>query len=370
MARLFLHVGTSKAGSTAFQELMVRNRRQLSAHGLDYGTGLRGPNHLDLALAFCTPSTRMARTFGVQGDADRRRLRQAMGRGFRKACESDGSWVVSSEHLSTLLKRPADIVALADYLSGYFSRISVLFVLRRVGYWLPSAYIESVRGGSVRLLDAGYAHQRRRLLHQRELVQRWQHAFRTDRVAALPFLEADKSNAHALPYRLLQAMGISSPEEVAWSTPPAVRNESMSAYATEVLRTVNPMIKTSALRSTKSRTRVISYVTATWPGAGIALTPEAAEALKESEADDIDLAQEAFAVGADWSDWASQPPAPTRPQLTLTEGQREDAMRRLSQARMIDGDGAGPATVRKWTARLAQPFRRVWHHPSRLLRRS
>ena len=246
MATLFLHVGTSKAGSTALQEFLSHNPGPLAAHGLAYGPAFPGSNHLELATAFSTRSTRVARDLGVGDASARRRLQRSLGRRFERAVDDDARWILSSEHLGTLLTRSEDIATLAGFLRRYFDRIVVVVVLRRIGYWLPSAYVESVRGGSTKLLDADYVEQRRRLLDHRRLLRRWEDGFGPDQTGALPFLESDRTDASAFCFRVLSALGLGQPDHVAWSTPPQVSNESMSAYATEVLRSANPVLRTSS----------------------------------------------------------------------------------------------------------------------------
>jgi hypothetical protein len=336
VATVYVHVGTSKAGSTSIQNFMHQNRHTLMTYGLSYGPGLRGTNHVEAAAAFCTRSSRVAREVGVHGETDRQRLQRWLDSALARAA-GERNCILSSEHLSTLLKRPDDIAAFGRFMRRHFDRVVVIVVLRRVGHWLPSAYVESVRGGSVKLLDAEYVHQRRRLLDQRRLVRLWAEACRPDDIGALPFLESDKSHVWALVDRMLIACGVERPREVAWTTPPALRNPSMGGYATEVLRLANPMLTTSRWRRKSRRRRVIDYVAQTWPGSGLTLTPAAEDALTTRGWDDGTIAGDEVAWGLDWERWVTQPQPEVRPQLTLTEKQRDEAMRLLAQEKMVRG---------------------------------
>ncbi len=367
MATLFLHVGTSKAGSTALQEFLSHNPGPLAAHGLAYGPAFPGSNHLELATAFSTRSTRVARDLGVGDASARRRLQRSLGRRFERAVDDDARWILSSEHLGTLLTRSEDIATLAGFLRRYFDRIVVVVVLRRIGYWLPSAYVESVRGGSTKLLDADYVEQRRRLLDHRRLLRRWEDGFGPDQTGALPFLESDRTDASALCFRVLSALGLGQPDHVAWSTPPQVSNESMSAYATEVLRSANPVLRTSTLRPVLARRRAIAFITRTWPGPRGGLTPEAALQLRTLELDDISIARSRYAIGTGWDEWAAEPPPRTGPQTVLTDTERAQALDLLRHEGLIteSGSAAGPSGA----ALLGAPLRRAWQRLGRPVRR-
>ena len=367
MATLFLHIGTSKAGSTALQEFLAHNRRPLSEHGFVYGPAFAGSNHLELAAAFCTRASRVTRDFGVTDEGDRRRLERSLARRLEATVDDDARWIVSSEHLGTLLSRSEDISALARFLRRFFDRIVVAVVVRRVGYWLPSAYVESIRGGSTKLLDPDYVQQRRRLLDHRRLIRRWQERFEPDQVGALAFLESDKGDPSALSFRVLSALGLTRPDHVAWSAPPHLSNASMSAYATEVLRLANPRLRISALRPVAARRRVLSFITATWPGPALKLTPEAAGELRVLELDDVTLAESRFAIGGNWEEWAAQPAPRTREQVELSDAERAEAFAILSREGLLGAADASPGSAA--LARAAASLRLVWQRLGRPLRR-
>src|SRR5437762_8200031 len=103
-----------------------------------------------------------------------------------------------------MVRRPAGLAALADFLHQFFDDVDVLFVLRRGDYWLPSSYAEYVTSGGSRPLDAAFVRRREPMLRVRRLLRRWERAFGPGSVKAVPFLEADKANPVALPARILR----------------------------------------------------------------------------------------------------------------------------------------------------------------------
>lgn len=335
MTQLLLHVGTSKAGSTALQDFLALNTPRLRDHGLTCCPALRGPNHTELAVAFRRRPTRISRELGVGTERQRLRLLGRIDRRLRRAAGGDTTWIASTEHLSSLLVRREEIEDLAGLLGRHFDRVRILLVLRRGDHWLPSAYVESVRAGNTRPLDADYVHSRRRTLDHAALVRRWRRCF--DEVHAVPFLESDKRDPLALPVRVLQAAGIPEDAHRPWRVP-RLGNESVSESATEVLRLVNPALRTSPWRPTRSRRHAVAAVARAWPGPPTALTPEAATALDTAGWRDTGVASSPHAVGPGWDAWAAQPPAPIRPQRELGPQDVATAVRTLHDMGLLHPD--------------------------------
>lgn len=334
MATLLLHVGTSKAGSTAIQDGLAGNRAALAAHGVAYYPALPGPNHTELAAAFGTRPSRVAAALGVSSGDDRARLQRALRRGLARSLRPGQTWLASSEHLASMLTRADDLDALRAFLAEFFDDVRVVVVLRRGDYWLPSAYVEYVKAGGTEPLDAAFVHRRRRTLDQQALLERWAQAFGTRAVRAVPYLESDKRDWQALPARLLAAMDLSEAAD-GWVRPARLRNESIGGYATEVLRMANPALRTSGLRPTTSRHRAIATVARLWPGPATALTPEAAAALDAAGWRDTGVAASPYAVGEGWDAWAAQPPADTTPAPRLDAVEQAAVRATLRERRLV-----------------------------------
>jgi hypothetical protein len=311
VTKLVLHIGLSKTGTTAFQEFAAANADRLAEHGLSHADMLRGPNHSQLAVAFSGQINQIAQSLGVENERDRAKLRRRVVKRMSRDSERAPAWLVSSEQLSTMLQRQRRITDLAHALHEVFDDITVIAAIRRADYWLPSAYVEAIARGGTRPMDDQFVRRRGYLLRHPRLLRRWGRAFGPGKVLAVPFLEEDKHLPTALPARLLAAAGLPEDVVAGWPRPPGIRNPSLSAEAVEMLRQLNPRLELSTLRPVSSRRAIAELVGERHPGPPPALTPEAADYLKQHRLIRSGVAKSRFAAGSGWDKWPQQPAAPT-----------------------------------------------------------
>lgn len=312
MTRLVLHIGLHKTGTTAFQSFISHNRDELAKQGLHYPDMFRGPNHAELAVAFSSRITRVSVAYDVQSEADRARLRGELPRLLADARSQPG-WIASSEHLTTMLRKPKEIRPLAEFLHGIFDDVLVLVTLRRADYWLPSMYVESIKSGGTRPLDEFFVQRHRYLLDHRWLFRRWSNAFGRGNVRAIPFLESDKNDPTALPARILAAAGIPPDVTTQWPTRSKVSNTSLSGYGTELLRRMNTQRSDSPLRTVRLRPPVVRAVRNNWPGPAPLLPPDAAAEVRRRDWVRTRIARHRFALAGEWDEWLRHPDADTGP---------------------------------------------------------
>ncbi|MBO0812589.1 MAG: hypothetical protein J2P23_11170, partial [Microlunatus sp.] len=162
MSRLILHIGLPKSGSSAIQAYLAGNARRLNDHGLGWLPGSRGPNATELAIAFSHRDNAITTAYGVRSEHDRQTLRERLADRLRR--EADHDVIISSEHLSSMLRTPAEIDDLAGFLRGLGFRPVIIGVVRRADHWLPSAYAEAVRSGRTIKLGASFVERRAHLL--------------------------------------------------------------------------------------------------------------------------------------------------------------------------------------------------------------
>lgn len=356
MSRLVLHIGMSKTGTTAFQAFIRANRDLLSAHGLSYPGMLRGPNHSQLPVAFSPRVNVVSRSLGVESDADRARLRRRLQRRLARDADDADAWIVSSEQLSTMVRRRRDISHLADFLHDVFDEVQIVVVLRRQDYWLPSSYVEYVTSGGTRRLAAHFVAYRAYFLDHIRFLRRWAAAFGPDKVRAVPFLELDKRQPAVLPARILAVAGLPEVEVQRWPVPSALRNVSLSSEAAEILRRINPQLSSSGWRPVTTRNRIASAIGESWPGPPPALTPEAVAALNQLGVLHAAIRRTGLTSRDGWHKWHRQPDAPIAPPPPVPATVVATASEMLEKAGLLShGPDFGAAeTLRRWAIRLAR----------------
>jgi len=339
MARMILHTGMSKAGSTALQQFLVENQSLLLTRGVTYFDLVRGPNHGQLAVAFSDQTGRVARIFGVRHEQDRDRMRVRLRKRIAKNVSPDSTWIASSEHIGSQLRRPPEIAALASFLGEFFDQITVVRVVRRADYWLPSSYVENVKAGGVQPFDGRFVHWRRRQLNHRRHLWMWRKAFGQNNLVSVPFLESDTRSLSALPQRVLEAVGLADVASQPWRFPADLANKSISAQATELLRHLNPSLDEHRLFPTRVRKQAIALLAQEWPGPRTVLTPSAAEALSAGGWTQAGALRPADVQGPGWTAWEQQEPAPVQPSAEVSPGDLESATALLERHGVIRRNG-------------------------------
>lgn len=136
MARLVLHVGTHKTGTTMVQDTLHANRGLLAEHGVIYpDLGPHTGHH-----GFLTDWIALPAAYALPGGG-----RQALQRLAEKWRDSDRTVFLSSEELSRAGGSGGcvDFPELRDVFSGY--DIRVLCVLRQQWQFLQSVFVEIAR---------------------------------------------------------------------------------------------------------------------------------------------------------------------------------------------------------------------------------
>ena len=137
MARVVLHIGTHKTGSTTFQDMMAHNARDLARRGVFYPKVGRIAGHHGMVGDWnpCLPEMYHWR-HGSVGTLKRLAAEYA---------RQDGVMILSTEELSRAeVGRSPDLAVVRDLLSG-FERIDVVCVLREQWQFLQSVWLEVSR---------------------------------------------------------------------------------------------------------------------------------------------------------------------------------------------------------------------------------
>lgn len=312
MARLVLHLGRSKTGSTLLQEFLALNRVALAAAGVTVPSFFASSNHGELALAFSRTPGKLARAQAIKGEDDRRRLRQRLAHKLRANVRSGSTWLMTSEHLSSRVRAEDEIEALCAFLGQFFDEIHAVAYLRRPDHLAPSLFAEAVKAGRTKPLNAAFVEQRRRSFDHAAFLAQWTGVLGAEHVIGRPYVESFKARPTELVSDLLAVVargGLPLDGDRRWVWPDRPLNQSLSAEGTAFLRLVNPHVPEGALTQSQRRA-LISEVRQRCPGVPVTLTPAAARALTRGELLTGGLDRDDWADDARWAEWFDAAPAP------------------------------------------------------------
>ena len=138
MAKLFLHVGFHKTGTTSLQDALNRNRKELQSQGIVYPKTRKFRAQHEFAWSVGQRGWGWKQFGGSQaGPGPARRM-------FKLIRSSKQNLIISSEFLSEL--SPEHIKKLASSIGD--KELRVIFTVRPVSKILPSAYQQEVKNGS------------------------------------------------------------------------------------------------------------------------------------------------------------------------------------------------------------------------------
>jgi hypothetical protein len=329
VSRLILHIGLPKSGSTAIQEYLAGNAAALADLGLRWLPGTRGNNCTELAIAFSHQQNAITTAYGVRTDRDRRLLRDRIAARLRTEVDHH-QLIISSEHLSSLLRTPDEVLELAGFLRSLGLQPMIIGVIRRSDHWLPSAHAEAVRSGRTSRLDSGFVQRRVHLLDHERLLSRWSAAF--DEVRLIPYLESDKSDPRSMPRRFLDACDVPTTATADWPQPTRLSRPTLSATATEALRRVNPELGLDQWRSGRERKRLVAVLADLYPGPGSRLSPAASRALADHDFLDTGIDTSPAAYGSGWQEWRTAAPVAVAEPVQLSDAEVDRTLKVLRRA--------------------------------------
>jgi hypothetical protein len=138
LAKLFLHVGFHKTGTTSLQDALNRNRKELQSQGIIYPKTRKFRAQHEFAWSVGQRGWGWKQFGGSQaGPGPARRM-------FRLIRSSKQNLIISSEFLSELM--PPKIQKLVSSIGD--KDLRVIFTVRPVAKILPSAYQQEVKNGS------------------------------------------------------------------------------------------------------------------------------------------------------------------------------------------------------------------------------
>lgn len=315
MRRLILHIGKSKTGTSTFQQSIELNKHLLAANGINIPGFLKDPNHSQLALAFSQNPGVIARGMGIDSELDRADLRHHLGEQF-KAYVTDGTWLMTSEHIATRLRSREEISELLEFLRQFFDQVDVIAVVRRPDDLAASAYSESIKAGRTWNFDVSYANKARRSYSHAAFASIWRSGLPNNTTFTLrPYLP-QRANNDLIDF-VLKFAGV-NPHLRNSFAPVETLNESLSVEAVQFLRLVNPNFPPGSLTN-RLRRKLIGALSA-YRGNKVTLTPEIGQFLVDNDLVFGGLNPRDFMGDSLWAEWFAMPRVATKawPELDQT----------------------------------------------------
>ncbi len=241
MARLVLHIGTKKAGSTLIQAFLKQNRKRLPELGWSYPSFTMNRNHAEFALPFEQPANDTHHLYKIGTPELAEAKLHELAEALRAQVTPESQWVISSEYLSTRLRTDEQVEAAVGFLRQFFDQIEVVVVMRRQEFVLPSVYSQYVKDGFISEWSWEFCERERPIIDCELIMQRWGRVVGRDSITAIPFIEENKRDPRWLLEQFAAAAGI--PIDSTWRTPSSEHaNSSLSAEGIAYLRLFDPYI--------------------------------------------------------------------------------------------------------------------------------
>lgn len=306
MRELILHIGRAKTGTTTWQGMVALKRKELESAGVKIPKFFHGDNHGELAAAFAAQPGRIGRAFAVESPEDQLGLQAKLAKKFERDL-TDGTWLFTSEHLSTRLRGPAEVDGLYEFLGRFFDRIRVFAYVRRPDDLAPSAFAETIKAGRTHGFNRKYALQARAFFDHAAFAKIWERPLRSEITFTLrPYVRA--GHLEDMWQTLFYLAALTPPKFQSADSTTAI-NESLSGAALRYLQEVNPLVPDGII-SNKSRRMLIAALSARG-GERLLLAPNVHETLASEQLLAGGLNHGDFTGDPRWQAWFDAPPALT-----------------------------------------------------------
>lgn len=244
---------------------------------------------------------------GIKTEENRQELREHLGEQFATYI-TDGTWLMTSEHIATRLRTGEEIKAMLEFLRKYFDQVDVIAVVRRPDDLAASAYAESIKAGRTWKFDVSYANKARRSYSHAMFAAVWQSQLPSNTTFSLrPYLP-QRANNDLIDF-VLKLAGVNSHLRNSFA-PVESLNESISVEAVQFLRLVNPSFPSGALTN-RLRRKLIAALTE-YKGNKVTLTPEIGQFLVDNDLVFGGLNPRDFMGDSLWNEWFALPRVATK----------------------------------------------------------
>ncbi len=319
MARLVLHIGTKKTGSTLIQNSLLKNHERLTAAGWSYPDFTRDRNHAEFALCFQEQRTYVHRKYELDSPELIAAKLSELDKHLTKRVTPGSKWIMSSEFFSTRLLTNAQVAKCVEFLRRHFDEIEVVAVVRRQEYVLPSVYSQYVKAGSDVDWSWEFCEKQRPFFDCAAILERWSGAVGRAGVHVFPFLEDKKRDAHWLMDKFGSITGI--PIDSSWEMPgDDGANRSLSAEGIAFLQHTNryiPRWNPDGSSNLVTRGRAVARISGLTSGPAYMPSSDTLTRIRESYRESNDRLVASLPDRDGWEQWLAQDPVGTSKQVDV-----------------------------------------------------
>ena len=351
--RLILHIGRSKTGTTSFQETLRENRELLSVNRIQIPPFFKSANHGALALAFSNQPGRIGKGYAVENENDRFNLQNELAQSLSRDI-TDGTWVMTSEHLGSKLKSETEIRSLFTFLSKYFDEIHILAMIRRPDDLAASAYAESIKAGRTWNFDEAYARKARRFFNHFAFANLW----KSQLLPGMSF-ELIPFQKGASVQVLFNAIFIKAQVSTDLTRNLHINrdsNKAMSREGIQFLQLINPMFPPGVM--TNRMRRGLIQVLSEFEGNSLTLTPSVYQFFLDNDLLTGGFEQSDLPASAQWSEWFSAPKVKVADWPDLTHEQIEE-LHQWCESKGVPSRRIQPATMPSPFVKIGEMLRKV-----------
>lgn len=351
--RLILHIGRSKTGTTSFQETLRANRELLAANGIYVPSFFKSSNHGALALAFSNQPGRIGKSYAVENEKDRFKLQQELADSLSRDL-TDGTWVMTSEHLGSKLKSETEIRSLFSFLSKFFDEIHILALVRRPDDLAASAYAESIKAGRTWNFDEDYARNARRFFDHYTFRNLW----KSQLLAPMTFelLPFQKGTSVERLFTAIFEKAHINPDLTRNLTVTYDSNEALSRESIQFLQRINPMFPPGVITN-RLRRQLVS-VLSDFQGNELTLTQSVYQYFLDKDLLTGSLEQSDLPLTESWSAWFSAPQVKVVDWPDLSPEQIEE-LHTWCEQHSVPTRRIQPATLPDPVAKIGSSLRKV-----------
>jgi len=321
MAKLVLHIGTTKTGTTAIQSFLARNRDALLDRGYLYPRSLGRENHVK-AAAYATPYRQapdIHQWAGIASSETEMTQKTKIAASFRKeitSARNAHTVIISNESMHARCYQDENLVNLKELLSGLFESVKVVCYLRPQIDHAVSLYATGLRAGGKFTLEEFLARQksvREHYYHFDVLLSHWGRHFGDENIVVRLF-DQEKRRERGVVSSALEILGLQADE--ASFEPTSRANSSINSTGQKILRLRNQLATPSGAAARTYRAKINDAIERGFPGLGAIPTLQFAQEFQSEFAEGNEFVRkrwfpnEAEILSPDWTKYQSHAAQP------------------------------------------------------------